>query len=332
MQKETILTGDRPTGSLHLGHYTGSLENRVRLQTQHQQFVLIADLQALTDHAHEPEMVRENVLEVALDYLGVGIDPAHSTICLQSMIPELADLSFFYMNLVSVGRLERNPTVKSEIKAKGFEKNIPVGFQTYPISQAADISAFKATLVPVGDDQLPMIELTNEIVRKFNRTYKPVLVKTRQLLGKVSRLPGTDGNPKMGKSLGNAVFLKDGADTITKKVMKMYTDPNHIRVSDSGTVEGNPVFSFLDAFGKEEEKIADLKAHYQRGGLGDVTIKKYLNEVLQEFLRPIRAKREEYEKAPDHVMQLIKTGTDKAREVTSQTLSEVKSAMALSFY
>jgi tryptophanyl-tRNA synthetase len=328
-----ILTGDRPTGPLHLGHYIGSLQNRAELQETCKQFVLIADAQALTDHAKEPEKVRENILQVALDYLAVGIDPTKSTICIQSLLPELYELTAYYLNIVTWNRLKHNPTVKAEIVQKGFGEAVPAGFMVYPVSQAADITAFKANLVPVGEDQRPMIEQTNEIVRNFNKIYKqPVLVRAEALLPKMARLPGTDGGAKMSKTLGNCIYLSDPADIIQKKVMKMYTDPNHIRVEDPGQVEGNPVFTYLDAFGTDTAKIQELKDHYQRGGLGDVVVKRYLNEVLQAFLEPIRARRQELEKDPQEVMEILKKGTEKARETTAQTLAEVRSAMGINYF
>lgn len=335
MQEEsmkTILTGDRPTGPLHLGHYVGSLQNRVKLQESCTQFVMIADAQALTDHAKEPQKVTGNLLEVALDYLAVGIDPAKTTICIQSLLPELFELTIYYLNLVTWNRLKHNPTVKAEIVQKGFKDTVPAGFMIYPVSQAADITAFKANLVPVGADQLPMIEQTNEIVTKFNETYgQPILVRAEALLPQMARLPGTDGGMKMSKTLGNCIYLGDPADVVQKKVMKMYTDPSHLRVEDPGKVEGNPVFTYLDVFGKDHEKIEELKAHYQRGGLGDVVVKRYLNEVLQEFLEPIRKKREAFAKELGFVKECLKQGTDKAQVTTSQTLSDVRSAMGINY-
>jgi len=330
---KTILTGDRPTGPLHLGHYVGSLKNRVELQETTTQFVMIADAQALTDHAKTPEKVRENLLEVALDYLAVGIDPEKTTICVQSLLPELFELTAYYLNLVTWNRLKHNPTVKAEINQKGFKEAVPAGFMVYPVSQAADITAFKANLVPVGEDQLPMIEQTNEIVRHFNQTYKKeVLVRAEALLPKMARLPGTDGSMKMSKTLGNCIYLGDSPDVVKKKVMKMFTDPGHLRVEDPGKVEGNPVFTYLDVFDPDTEKVEELKAHYQRGGLGDSVVKKHLNEVLQAFLEPIRDRREEYAKDKDFVKEMLKKGTDRARVTTANTLSEVRAAMGINYW
>ncbi len=328
-----ILTGDRPTGPLHLGHYIGSLKNRVELQHSAKQFVMIADAQALTDHAKEPQKVRANVLEVALDYLAVGIDPQKTTILIQSLIPELFELTSYYLNLITWNRLKHNPTVKAEITQKNFGDAVPAGFMVYPVSQAADITAFKANLVPVGEDQLPMIEQTNEIVRHFNRIYgQEVLVRAEALIPKMARLPGTDGNAKMSKTIGNCIYLSDSEEASQKKIMKMFTDPNHMRVEDPGKVEGNPVFTYLDAFGTDQVKIQELKDHYQRGGLGDVIVKRYLNEVLQEFLSPIRVRREEFAKDPSEVMNILKKGTEKARETASQTLREVREAMGINYF
>ncbi|MCA9359482.1 tryptophan--tRNA ligase [Candidatus Kaiserbacteria bacterium] len=331
--RSVILTGDRPTGPLHLGHYVGSLRERVALQHHHDQFVMIADAQALTDNAENPEKVRSNVLEVALDYLAVGLDPERTTIFIQSQIPELAELTMYYLNLVTVSRLQRNPTVKEEIKQRGFEKSIPAGFLTYPVSQAADITAFKATLVPVGEDQLPMIEQTNEIVRSFNRIYtQDVLVEAKAILSKSSRLPGTDGQGKMSKSLGNVISLRDSADDVRKKVMSMYTDPNHLRVEDPGQVEGNPVFSYLDAFDSEQDTLDAMKEHYRRGGLGDVKVKRRLLEALEAELGPIQEKREEFARDPGQVFDMLRSGTEKARGVAAQTLDEVKVAMKINYF
>lgn len=331
--RSTILTGDRPTGPLHLGHYVGSLRERVVLQHFHDQFVMIADAQALTDNAENPDKVRSNVLEVALDYLAVGLDPERTTIFIQSQIPELAELTMYYLNLVTVSRLQRNPTVKEEIKQRGFEKSIPAGFLTYPVSQAADITAFKATLVPVGEDQLPMIEQTNEIVRSFNRIYKyDVLVEAKAILSKTSRLPGTDGQGKMSKSLGNVISLRDSADDVRKKVMSMYTDPNHLRVEDPGQVEGNPVFSYLDAFDPDHDTLDAMKEHYRRGGLGDVKVKRRLLEVLEAELGPIREKREKFARDPGQVFDMLRSGTEKACSVAAQTLDEVKVAMKINYF
>lgn len=332
-----ILTGDRPTGKLHLGHYVGSLENRVKLQADpnNEMFIMIADQQALTDNAKNPQKVLDSVREVALDYLAVGLDPRKSNIFIQSQIPQLPELTVYYLNLVTVSRLERNPTVKSEIREKEFGQSIPAGFLVYPVSQAADITAFKATHVPVGDDQLPMLEQAREVVRDFNRIYKTdVLVEPDVMLPEKGRgrLVGIDGKGKMSKSLNNGIYLSDSADEIQKKVMKMYTDPNHIRVEDPGQVEGNVVFTYLDIFDEDKEKVAELKEHYRRGGLGDVKIKRYLNEVLQEFLEPIRARREEYAKDPEFVMNMLKEGSEKAERVAAETLDEVKSAMGINYF
>ena len=331
--KKIILTGDRPTGPLHLGHYVGSLKNRVDLQDSCSQFVMIADAQALTDHAKEPQKVRQNILQVALDYLAVGIDPEKSTILIQSLIPEIFELTAYYLNLVTWNRLKHNPTVKAEIMQKGYGESVPAGFMIYPVSQAADITAFKANLVPVGEDQLPMIEQTNEIVRHFNQIYgKEVLVRTEALIPKVARLPGIDGGMKMSKTLGNCIFLSDPPDQIQKKIMKMYTDPTHLRIEDPGKVEGNPVFTYLDVFDSNEEKVQELKDHYQKGGLGDVVVKRYLNEVLQAFLEPIRKKREQYASDPTYVMKILKKGTEKSRETAAQTLFEVREAIGINYF
>lgn len=342
-----ILTGDRPTGRLHVGHYVGSLRRRVELQNSGEYdkiFIMIADAQALTDNFENPEKVRQNIIEVALDYLSVGLDPKVSTLFIQSMIPELTELTFYYMNLVTVSRLQRNPTVKSEIQMRNFEASIPVGFLCYPISQAADITAFKATTVPVGEDQLPMIEQTREIVRKFNTVYAETLVEPDALLpdnAACLRLPGTDGKAKMSKSLGNCIYLADDAKEVQKKIMSMYTDPLHLRVEDPGHIEGNCVFTYLDAFCKQEHferylpeymNLDELKAHYQRGGLGDVKIKKFLNKIIQEELEPIRARRKEYEKDIAAVYDILKAGSDQAREVAAKTLDEVKAAMKINYF
>ena len=332
-----ILTGDRPTGKLHLGHYVGSLENRVKLQADpnNEMFIMIADQQALTDNAKNPEKVLASVTEVALDYLAVGLDPSKSTIFIQSQIPQLPELTVYYLNLVTLARLERNPTVKSEIKEKEFGQSIPAGFLVYPVSQAADITAFKATHVPVGDDQQPMIEQAREVVRDFNRIYDTeTLVEPSAMLPPKGRgrLVGIDGKGKMSKSLNNGIYLSDSADEIEKKVMKMYTDPNHIRVEDPGQIEGNVVFTYLDIFDEDKEKVAELKAQYQQGGLGDVKIKRYLNDVLQAYLAPIRARREEYEKDPAYVMNMLKEGSEKAERVAAETLAEVKAAMGINYF
>jgi len=328
-----ILTGDRPTGPLHLGHYIGSLVKRVELQDKYKTFVMIADMQALTDNFEQPEKVHGNVMEVALDYLAVGIDPKKATIFIQSEIPQIAELTMYYMNLVTLNRALRNPTVKDEIKQKGFGESTPLGFVAYPISQAADITAFKGTLVPVGEDQLPMIEQTNEIVRSFNRIYKTdVLVEAKPVLAKMQRLPGMDGKAKMSKSLGNAIYLSDEVDVIKKKVMSMYTDPNHIRVEDPGQVNGNVVFIYLDVFDPNQQEVEELKARYKKGGLGDVVLKKRLVDVLESLLKPIRERRAEYAKDKTQVMQILKDGTEHARDVAAQTLSEVKKAMKLEYF
>lgn len=328
--REIILTGDRPTGKLHLGHYVGSLAQRVALQKEHTQFVLIADVQALTDNFDNPQKIRENITEVLFDYLAVGIDPAQSTIFLQSMIPEIAELTIFYLNFVSVNRLKRNPTVKTEIAQKQFGDGVTAGFLMYPVSQAADITIFKATMVPAGEDQLPIIEQTNELVRAFNRTYKKeVFVEAKAKLSKMARLPGIDGKAKMSKSLGNAIFLSDSADEVARKVMMMYTDPNHIKVEDPGKVEGNMVFTYLDIFDQDHAEVERLKEHYMRGGLGDVKVKRRLIEVLNTFLEPIRQRRSYFEAHKDEALQVLKTGTEKAQEVAHTTMKEVREAMGL---
>ncbi len=342
-----ILTGDRPTGRLHVGHYVGSLKRRVELQNSgeyEKTLIMIADAQALTDNVENPDKIRENIIEVALDYLSAGIDPEQSTIFIQSMVPELCELSFYYMNLVSLARLERNPTVKAEIKLRNFEASLPVGFLTYPISQAADITAFKATTVPVGEDQLPMIEQCREIVRKFNGIYGEVLVEPEALIPKnqaCMRLPGVDGKAKMSKSLGNCIYLADTPERVKEQVMKMYTDPLHIRVSDPGHLEGNTAFTYLDAFSRQEhferllpeyENLDALKAHYTKGGLGDVKVKRFLNEIIQEELEPLRRRRAEFEKDVPEVYRILKKGSEKAREIAAQTLSEVKAAMRINYF
>lgn len=342
-----ILTGDRPTGKLHVGHYVGSLRRRVELQNSGEfdkTYIMIADAQALTDNADNPEKVRQNIIEVALDYLSCGLDPEKSTLFIQSQISELTELAFYYMNLVTVSRLQRNPTVKSEIIMRNFEASIPVGFFTYPISQASDITAFKATHVPVGEDQLPMIEQTREIVRKFNSVYDDVLVEPEAMIPSNKsclRLPGTDGKAKMSKSLGNCIYLSDSPDDVKKKIMSMYTDPNHLRVEDPGQVEGNAVFTYLDAFCKEDSfelflpeysNLQELKDHYSRGGLGDVKVKKFLNNVLQAELEPIRTRRAEFEKDIPYVYEVLKKGSDIAREAAAATLAEVKSAMKINYF
>ena len=342
-----ILTGDRPTGKLHLGHYVGSLRRRVELQNSGEYekiFIFIADAQALTDNADNPEKIRQNIIEVALDYLSCGLDPAKSTIFIQSQIPELCELSFYYMNLVTVSRLQRNPTVKTEIQMRNFENTIPVGFFCYPISQAADITAFRATTVPAGEDQEPMIEQTREIVRRFNSTYGEALVEPAILLPNNAaclRLPGTDGKAKMSKSLGNCIYLSDPAEEVKKKVMGMYTDPTHIKVSDPGKIEGNTVFTYLDAFCKPEHfglylpdyaNLQELKDHYTRGGLGDVKVKRFLNAILEEELEPIRKRRKEFEQDIPAVFQMLKDGSDKARAVAAETLADVRKAMRIDYF
>lgn len=323
-KKPVILTGDRPTGALHLGHYVGSLMNRVKLQDTHEQYLLIADCQALTDNSGNIQKVRDNVLEVMMDYLAAGIDPSKTKICLQSHLPALSELSMLYLNFVTVSRLERNPTVKDEIAQRGFERNVPAGFLAYPAAQAADITAFKATLVPVGEDQAPIIEQTNEIIRRVNREAgKPVLPKTEALIPSQGRLPGVDGKAKMSKSQGNSITFSASPDEIQNAVMSMYTDPDHLRVSDPGKVEGNTVFTYLDVFDPEKETLEDLKAHYQRGGLGDMVLKRRLNEILQEVIRPIRERRLQLENSRDTLLQYLKDGTEEARDVSDQTKREI---------
>lgn len=341
-----ILTGDRPTGKLHLGHYIGSLKNRVALQNEgnyDEMYLMIADSQALTDNFDNPKKVRDNIINVALDYLSVGIDPKKVNIFIQSQVPALTELSFYYMNLVTVSRLQRNPTVKNEIKEKSFEKSIPVGFFCYPISQAADITAFKANIIPVGNDQLPMLEQTNEIVSSFNRIYGETLVSCKAILNEnkiAQRLPGLDGNAKMSKSLNNGIYLSDPSDVIYKKVMSMYTDPNHIKVEDPGKVEGNMVFTYLDVFSSDEQiskyseykTLDEMKKAYEKGGLGDVKIKKVLYNILEEILSPIREKRRYYEEHLDEVYSILKEGTNKANEKANKTLKEVKKAIMIDFF
>ncbi|MGO2299561.1 tryptophan--tRNA ligase [Paucilactobacillus nenjiangensis] len=337
MTKKVILTGDRPTGKLHIGHYVGSLKNRVELQNSgdYDTFIMIADQQALTDNARDPEKIRNSLTQVALDYLAVGIDPQKSTILVQSQIPALSELTMHYLNLVSVARLNRNPTVKSEIAQKGFGESVPAGFFIYPVSQAADITAFKADTVPVGDDQEPMLEQTREIVRSFNRTYnQDILVEPEGYFPTKGqgRIPGLDGNAKMSKSLNNAIYLSDDADTVSKKVMSMYTDPLHIQVSDPGHIEGNTVFTYLDIFDTDKAKVAELKDQYQAGGLGDVKIKRYLNEVLEGVLSPIRERRAQYEQNMDYVYQVLREGSEKANIIANQTLEEVQDAMGIDYF
>lgn len=345
--KQIILTGDRPTGRLHVGHYVGSLKERVKLQNSGEYdeiYIMIADAQALTDNAEHPEKVRENIAQVALDYLACGIDPGKSTIFIQSMIPELTELTFYYMNLVTVSRLQRNPTVKSEIKQRNFEASIPVGFFCYPISQAADITAFGATHVPVGEDQMPMLEQCKEIVHKFNSVYGETLTEPKIVLPKnqaCQRLPGTDGKAKMSKSIGNCIYLSDDEETVRKKIMSMFTDPNHLRVEDPGQTEDNPVFIYLDAFCKTEhfaeylpeyKNLSELKEHYQRGGLGDVKVKKFLNHVLQEELAPIRRRREEWEQRMPEVYEILRAGSLTAEKKARETLESVRDAMQINYF
>ena len=345
--KKIILTGDRPTGRLHVGHYVGSLARRVEIQNggdYDDMYVMIADAQALTDNAENPEKVRQNVIEVTLDYLSCGLNPDKCNMFIQSQIPQLTELSFYYMNLVTVSRLQRNPTVKSEIQMRNFETSIPVGFFTYPISQAADITAFKSNIVPVGEDQLPMIEQTNEIVRKFNSVYGDTLVEAKAVLPQnktCMRLPGTDGKAKMSKSLGNCIYLSDTEAEVKTKIMSMFTDPDHIKVTDPGKVEGNAVFTYLDAFARDEHfaeflpeyaNLDELKAHYRRGGLGDMKVKKFLNAVLQSILSPIRERRKTFEKDIPAVYEMLKAGSEKAEKVAAQTLAEVKSAMRINYF
>ena len=347
LEKDIILTGDRPTGRLHLGHYLGSLKRRVELQNSGKYseiYIEIADSQAFSDNAHNPEKIRQNVIEVALDYLACGIDPTKSTIFVQSQIPELCELTFYYLNLVTLSRLQRNPTVKEEIKLRNFETSIPAGFLIYPVSQAADITAFDANIIPVGDDQLPMIEQTREIVRSFNHLYGNTLVEPQALLpdnDTCSRLPGLDGKAKMSKSLGNCIYLSDEPDVIQKKVMGMFTDPEHLKIEDPGKVEGNPVFIYLDALCTDEHfkrylpeyrNLDELKAHYQRGGLGDVKIKKFLNSIIQEELEPIRARRKQYEKCIPEVYKILQQGSEKARIVAAKKTEEVKKVMGINYF
>lgn len=342
-----ILTGDRPTGKLHVGHYAGSLRRRVELQDSGEYdkiYIMIADAQALTDNADDPEKVRQNVVEVALDYMACGLDPAKSTLFIQSQIPELCELSFYYMNLVTVSRLQRNPTVKAEIQMRNFEASIPVGFFTYPISQAADITAFQATTVPVGEDQMPMLEQTKEIVHKFNTVYGDTLTEPKILLPDNQaclRLPGIDGKAKMSKSLGNCIYLSEEADEVKKKVMSMFTDPGHLRVEDPGSLEGNTVFIYLDAFCKDEHfecylpdyaNLDELKAHYQRGGLGDVKVKKFLNHVMQETLEPIRNRRKELQKDIPYIYEVLKKGSQEAKAAAAKTLDNVRNAMKINYF
>ncbi|MBR1562890.1 MAG: tryptophan--tRNA ligase [Ruminococcus sp.] len=347
MAKEIILTGDRPTGALHLGHYVGSLRKRVELQNtgKYDTFVMIADLQALTDNADNPEKIRQNILNVMLDYLAVGLTPEKTTFLVQSHIPALYELPMYYSNLVTMSRLERNPTIKNEIKMRDFERSIPVGFMTYPISQAADITAFKAKYVPVGEDQLPMLEQAREIVNSFNRIYNcDILVEPQAVLpdnASCNRLVGTDGNTKMSKSLGNCIYLKDDEKTLKTKIMSMFTDPTHINVSDPGHTEGNPVFIYLEAFSKEEDfaeflpeykNLDEMKEHYEKGGLGDMKCKKFLNSVMQQFLAPIRTRREEFEKDKGELLNILRKGTEHAIEVSNETVAEVRNAIGINYF
>lgn len=335
MEKENLLTGDRPTGKLHIGHYIGSLKKRVEIQNQFNSYIMIADQQALTDNAKNPKKIQDSLIEVILDYLSIGIDPIKSNIFVQSQIPELSELTMHYLNLVSISRLKRNPTVKNEMKEKNFGDSVPTGFFIYPVSQAADITAFKASIVPVGEDQIPMIEQTNEIVKTFNNTYKQnVLKRAKALLPEkgMGRLPGIDGKAKMSKSLNNAIYLSDSPDIIRQKVMSMYTDPNHIRVTDPGRVEGNTVFTYLDAFCKDKKYLAEMKEHYKDGGLGDVKVKKYLNEIIQAELEPIRNRRNQYQNNMDYIYEILKDGSNQARFIASQTLHEVRDAMGINYF
>lgn len=329
-QRPIILTGDRPTGQLHLGHFVGSLRSRVGLQDSHHQHILLADAQALTDNADNFEKVRRNIIEVATDYLAVGIDPSKTTICVQSHLPALNELTMLYLNFVTVSRLERNPTIKSEIQMRGFERDIPAGFLCYPVAQAADITAFKASVVPVGEDQIPMIEQTNEIARRINRQVgQDILPECKALLSNMGRLPGFDGKAKMSKSLGNTIVLNATDKEIKKAVNSMYTDPNHLRIEDPGQVEGNVVFTYLDAFDTNKDEVEELKAHYRRGGLGDGTVKKRLERVLKELIEPIRERRNELSKDPDYIMDILKAGTEKSQIITQSTLDEIKHGLGM---
>lgn len=330
-QKKRILTGDRPTGRLHLGHYVGSLVNRVKLQEEYETFILIADVQALTDHFEHPEILQQNIREVTKDYLAVGIDPGKSTIFIQSLIPEIAELAVYYLNLVTVARLQRNPTVKDEMQQKGFEQNLPAGFLVYPVHQAADITIFNADLVPVGKDQLPMIEQTVEIVRRFNTLYAPVLVEPQAKVGEFARLPGIDGQAKMSKSLGNAIYLADDAKAVEAKVMRMYTDPTRLRATDPGHIEGNPVFVYHDAFNPDKEVVADLKERYIQGKVGDVEVKKKLAKALNAFLDPIREQRAKYDQDEKAIDEILKEGNRRARAVAQETMGRVRRAMKIDY-
>ena len=330
--KKRILTGDRPTGKMHLGHYVGSLKNRVRLQDSYDQFVMIADVQALTDNFDNPQKVRDNIKKVLLDYLSVGIDPKKTTILIQSMIPEIAELTVYYLNLVTLERVLRNPTVKDEIKQKGFGKNIPAGFAMYPVSQAADITAFNANLVPAGEDQLPMVEQTREIVRKFNNLYGKVFVEPEALMGEVKRLPGIDGGTKMGKSLGNAIYLSDSEEELREKVMNMYTDPTRIHSTDPGKVEGNPVFVYHDVFNPNKSEVEDLKKRYRTGKVGDIEVKEKIYIALNEFLKPIRERRNKFEGNNKLLDKILMEGTDRARKVAKETMNKVRTAMKIDYF
>ncbi len=332
VRKKIILTGDRPTGRLHLGHYIGSLQNRLKLQDAYEQYIMIADVQALTDNFENPKKVHDNVLQVALDYLAVGLDPTKSTIFIQSQIPEIAELALYFLNLITVARLQRNPTVKNEMKEKGFGANVPAGFLVYPVSQAADILCVKAVAVPVGEDQYPMIEQTNEIARKFNGLYGEIFSEVEAIKSNVSRLPGMDGQAKMSKSLGNTINLSDSRKEIETKVMQMFTDPKHIKVTDPGRVEGNVVFAYLRAFAPDQAEVKDLEKEYKKGGLGDVTIKRRLIEVLDQMLAPIRLQRATWEQREDKVWEILKTGTEKAREKVAETMEEVRRVMKIKYF
>jgi len=332
IKQKIILTGDRPTGPLHLGHFVGSLENRVKLQKEYKQYIMIADVQALTDNAENPKKIQKNIYELILDYLSVGIDPKINTIFIQSMVPELTELTIYFLNLVTLPRLQRNPTVKQEIKEKKFSTNVSAGFLMYPISQAADITAFKANLVPVGEDQLPMIEQTSEIVKKFNKYYGKILIEPKALISKTARLPGTDGKNKMSKSLNNAIYLSDSSSVVKEKIMKMFTDPKHIHINDPGKIKGNPVFSYLDAFAQDKKMVEEMKTHYQKGGLGDVEVKQKLITVLEEFLRSIRVRRKELEKDNTAIIKILEKGAIDARKVAVQTLNEVRNAIGINYF
>ena len=332
MEKPRALTGDRPTGRLHLGHFVGSLQNRVLLQDTHDQYVMIADIQGLSANAEDPQKIRDNVLEVALDYLAVGLDPKKTTMFIQSLVPEIPELTMYFLNLVTIARLGQNPTVKTEMKEKGFEASVPAGFYIHPVNQAADILIFKPKVVPVGEDQLPMIEQTNEIVEKFNRLYGSVFEKVSGLISNTPRLPGIDGKAKMSKSLGNAIYLSDSKHDIEKKVMDMYTDPEHIKATDPGHIEGNVVFAYLDIFDTRHEEVTQLKHQYAQGGLGDVMLKKRLVDVLDQLIAPMRERRAEYEKDPKAVFAMLEEGTKQARKIAQKTLSEVRSAIGINYF